>query len=90
MLSATAAQAGPVPQRQKNQAARIHQGVEAGSLTRGEAKALRHEQRHINRFRRDALSDGHMDRKEMRILTNAQGKANRHIHRLKHNGQEVR
>ncbi len=86
MLTAAAAQAGPIRHRQRHQAARIHQGVDTGSLTPGEAQALRHEQRDVNHVRRDALSDGHMDRNEVRGLTNVQNKASRHIYELKHNG----
>ena len=85
---ATAARAdGPVRHRQKDQAARIHQGVESGTLTKGETTALKHEQHDINQDRRQALADGKMTKPEARHLTHEQNRASHHIHRLKHNNK---
>lgn len=81
----TAADAGPIRDRQARQAGRIHQGVVSGALTPGEAAALRGEQRAINRGRRAALADGFVCPREGRALTRAQNRADRHIRRLKHN-----
>lgn len=86
LFSATIAEAaGPVRHRQKKQAARIHQGVKSGSLTPGEAHALRGEQRAINQERRSALADGKMSPGEAKHLRKAQQKASRHISRATHN-----
>jgi len=87
MLSAGVAHAGPIRYREGNQAARIHQGVRSGSLTPGEAHALRREQRSINHARRHVLADGHVTVREAVALDRAQDRANRHIYRLKHNGR---
>lgn len=83
---ATAAHAdGPIRHRQKDQAARIHQGVQSGTLTTREATALKHEQSGINQDRHQALADGKMTKPEARHITHEQNQAGRHIHRLKHN-----
>ncbi len=89
LLGATAAHAGPVRHRQARQHARIHQGVQGGALTPGEAKALRREQRGVERLRERALADGQIGPREGAALDNAQDQASRDIYRLKHNGREV-
>ena len=83
------AYAGPARRREARQAARIHQGVESGSLTPGEAKVLRYEQRAAEHARRKVLSDGQVTPREARLLNAAQSRASRHIYRLKHNDREV-
>jgi len=90
MLAATTAQAGPIRHRQVNQRARIHQGVQNDSLTRGETRVLNREQRAIDSGRRRAVSDGHIGPREARALTRAQNRASRTINRLKHNGRVAR
>jgi hypothetical protein len=71
--------------RQDVQRARINQGTATGELTRREAHALRHEQKHIRRAERRAKSDGDVTAQERRRLDNKQDRANRHIRRAKHN-----
>ncbi|MFN8624693.1 MAG: hypothetical protein U0587_01715 [Candidatus Binatia bacterium] len=88
-VSATAAQAGQVANREARQRARIHQGVASGQLTHGEAKALHHEQRHIENMREHALADGHLGPKEHARLDQAQDRASSDINRLKHNEREA-
>ncbi len=87
-LSTVTAWAGPIRARQGNQRERIHNGVENGSLTQGERRRLNAEQRHINRARNRALSDGEISGKEARGLTRMQNQASRDIYRMKHNGRE--
>jgi uncharacterized membrane protein YebE (DUF533 family) len=89
LLGATAAQAGPVQHRQARQIARIHQGVQSGELTPGEAKVLRQEQRDIKRLREHARSDGHIGPRERAALDRKQDQASRDIYRLKHNEREL-
>jgi len=89
LLSAAAASAGPIHRRQERQAGRIHQGVESGALTPGEAHGLRGEQRSINQDRRRDLADGHLSPGEAAQLTREQDQASRDIYRLKHNDRTV-
>ena len=89
ILTAPAAYAGPVKQREARQHARIRQGVRSGELTRGEAKVLNREQRTIGQARKGALADGHIGPREARALSRMQNQASRDIFRLKHNGREA-
>jgi uncharacterized protein YwbE len=84
-MGATVAQAGPIAARQKPQHARIHHGLKRGTLTRGEAKRLEHEQHAIAHGRRGALADGHIGPREAKVLTRAQSRASGDIFRMKHN-----
>jgi hypothetical protein len=86
-LAATAAVAGPIHARQKNQRTRIKQGNTTGSLTNHERKVLNTEQHVINKARTNALADGTMSAKEARNLTRMQNKASTDIYRLKHNNR---
>jgi hypothetical protein len=88
-ILAAPALAGTIGRREARQRARIHQGVHGGALTAGEAKVLRHEQRHIESLRQRALADGHIGRREGAALDRAQDRASRDIYRLKHNGREA-
>lgn len=74
--------------RQGAQRARIHEGRTDGDLTRGEAKALNREQRHIRRTERRAKADGTVTTTEKRKIERKQDRANRHIRRTKNNGIE--
>lgn len=86
-LSTVTAWAGPIRSRQGNQRERIHNGVEEGSLTKGERQRLNVEQRAINRARDQALSDGTITGKEAKGLTRMQNHASKDIYRMKHNGR---
>ncbi len=79
------AEAGRVAERLDNQRDRIEQGVKSGELTRNEAKTLIKEEKRIAHVRKDALSDGKLDKKERVVLENMQDRANDRIYRLKHN-----
>ena len=86
----TAAQATPdtprVDARQAHQQARIADGVADGSLTRAEARHLRHQQRHIRHAERHAKADGVVTAQE-RHQQRLQDHAGRSIHRQKHDRQ---
>ncbi len=87
-LLASAASAGEATVRQARQRARIHNGVESGSLVPREARLLRHEQRHIRKSRRRMLgNDGKIGPAERARLHRKQDRASRHIFRAKHNGR---
>lgn len=70
--------------RQVNQHVRIAHGVHNGELTRAEARALKAEQRHIRRVKRRAKADGTVTAEEKLRINRKQRRANRHIHRQKH------
>jgi uncharacterized membrane protein YebE (DUF533 family) len=86
VLSASSVFAG-IGDRQKNQRARITQGVKNGELTRHEAKKLIREQRHIKRMKMRAKADGTITAKERWRIQKAQDRASRHIFLLKHNNR---
>ncbi len=70
---------------ERNQMHRIQQGIHSGTLTAGEARVLRKEQRSIRHLKRRFLRDGRLSRAERRNLRYRYTKASRHIYRLKHN-----
>ncbi|ABA88788.1 hypothetical protein Pcar_1543 [Syntrophotalea carbinolica DSM 2380] len=70
---------------QRNQQQRITQGVRSGEITRPELRKLRHEQRRIKRFSRQARADGKMNKWERRHLKAMKNHASRNIYQAKHN-----
>ena len=80
-----AALAGQVTGRQAARQKRIGQGVASGELTRCEAGTLEREQRHIQRQKRKAWSNGIPTPGKRTRLERNQNCASRHIYRLKHN-----
>lgn len=78
-----------VNHRQVVQRHRIHEGVRNGRLTRGEARRLRHGERHIRRVERRMKSDGFMSRRERVRMDRLQNRESRRIYRLKHNGRSI-
>lgn len=76
-----------VNHRQVRQHARIHQGVRSGELTRGEAARLRGGQRHVQRMKLRAKSDGVVTRGERARIGAAQNRQSHRIYRLKHNAR---
>ena len=80
-----ASAAGPYGERQGRQLKRIEQGIENGSITRGEYKRLKKEQRKVAVMKRHARQDHHISRHEARRLARMQDQASRHIYRYKHN-----
>ncbi|GJM28653.1 MAG: hypothetical protein DHS20C17_12880 [Cyclobacteriaceae bacterium] len=82
-----ASTAGTATVRQVNQQARIAHGVATGQLTRPERRALKAEQRHIQRVKRRAKADGVVTRGEKVHINRKQRRANRHIRRQKNDSQ---
>lgn len=76
-----------VDRREARQHARIHQGVQSGELTPGEAQRLRAGQRHVDRVENRAKADGRVTPRERARLNHAQNHQSRAIHRMKHNAR---
>lgn len=74
--------------RQKEQKARIKQGVNSGALTRHETKRLAVEQKKIRRDEAKAKSDGKVTPKERKRLLHEQNHASKDIYKQKHDRQK--
>jgi hypothetical protein len=85
LLCFNTALAGQITQRQINQQKRIHQGVVSSELTAKEATVLELEQRHIQKCKQEAWSDGELSPGEKARMHYLQDKATVHIYRKKHN-----
>ena len=76
-----------IAQTQRNQEARIEQGVRSGELTRPEARNLQQQQRAIQSEKRAAKADGVVTSAERQKIKRDQARASRAIYRKKHNGR---
>jgi hypothetical protein len=85
LFFSTPASAGRVANRQIRQQHRIAQGVHSGELTKGETRALAHEQKVIQGLKKRSWQDGYLTPKEKARLENAQDRSSDHIYLLKHN-----
>ena len=85
LVFADSSMAGRIGKRQIRQHERIHQGIKSKELTKGETRALVHEQHRIQRTKKKALNDGVVTPKEHARIEIQQDKASRDIYRLKHN-----
>lgn len=74
-------------QRNRNQNARIREGVKSGELTKDETKKLRKEERRTRRMERRMRSDGIITPREGRRLKRAQDKVSKDIYKEKHDGE---
>ncbi len=74
-----------ITQRQIHQAVRIRQGAKSGQLTRREARALRAEQRKIERDKRKAEANGIITEREAQKIRAEQNVASDNIYIKKHN-----
>ena len=74
--------------RQRNERARIHQGVATGELTRPEAARLKSREANIRQDKRAAHADGVVTRDERQDIRKDESQASRAIYRQKHDGQE--
>jgi hypothetical protein len=72
---------------QRNERARIHQGVASGQLTRPEAARLKAREADIRQDKRMAKADGVVTRDERQDIRKEEAHASRAIHRQKHDGQ---
>ena len=89
--SASAQTATPgINARQRNEQARIRQGVRSGELTRAEAARLRAREADIRQDKRAAKADGVVTRDERHEIRKDENQASRAIYRQKHDGQERR
>lgn len=75
-----------IDQREREQAARIRQGLRDGSLTPQEAQRLWAEQRRIRGAEGRMMADGSLSPQEQARLTAMQNRAGRDIYNLRHNG----
>ena len=74
-------------QREANQHARIHQGVESGSLTRPEARRLRAGEARLNYNEARAKADGVVTPAERAQLHREADRESQRIYRQKHDAQ---
>jgi len=89
LCSATAIAATPVvDQREKNQKARIQQGVKTGELTVRETKQLIKGQKQLRKMERRAKSDGVVTKKERAKLHSKANKESAKIKKNKHDKQD--
>jgi hypothetical protein len=77
-----------VDAREKNQHARIKEGVKSGELTKPEAARARAEQQRIKNAEAKAKSDGVVTDAERAKLDAKQDKASAHIYNQKHDAQD--
>lgn len=77
-----------VDQREKNQQARIKEGVKSGELTKRETRRLEAQQGKIKADEMSAKADGKVTNAERRQLKREQNRANKNIYRKKHNNRE--
>jgi hypothetical protein len=77
-----------VDAREKNQKARIKQGVKSGELTRRETRRLATEQLKIRRDEAKVKSDGKVTPRERAKLQRELNRSSRDISRLKHNNRK--
>jgi hypothetical protein len=79
-----------VDHRESNQAGRIDQGAQSGSLSKGEARRLDRQQNRIDK-REDHMEskdNGQLTEADKRRLTRQQNRASRRIYRDKHNARQ--
>ncbi len=79
---------GVIKGREKEQRARIKEGVKDGSITKAEAAKLRREQKYVRQDVRAAKSDGQVTAGEKAHITREQNKASRDIYKQKHDAQD--
>jgi hypothetical protein len=77
-----------VKAREKNQRARIKQGIKSGELTKAETANLAHKEKDIRKEKRAAKADGVVTPAERKDIRKDQNQASRAIYRKKHNGRE--
>jgi len=73
--------------REAYQQQRIQQGINNGSLTRGEARYLEREQGRIDRAEDRMKADGNLSAQERQRLNQMQNQASQDINRLEHNNR---
>ena len=87
-FAASAQTATPgITARQRNEQARIRQGVRSGELTRAEAARLKGREADIRQDKRAAKADGVVTRDERQDIRKDERQTSRAIYRQKHDGQ---
>ena len=87
-LGASLFAAGPIVDRNRDQAARIAQGVRSGALTPRETARLRQEEFQLRqRIHRDRIDGGGLSTRERIAIDRRQDQLSRQIYRQKHDGQ---
>ncbi|UOQ99081.1 hypothetical protein MUN81_06210 [Hymenobacter sp. 5317J-9] len=85
---AASAQTTPgITARQRNERARIRNGVASGDLTRAEAARLKAREADIRQDKQAAKADGVVTRDERQDIRRDEHKASRAIHRQRHDAQ---
>lgn len=69
----------------KNINRRIERGVDSGKISHREARKLKRQQRSIRRMKRDFYDDGHLSRKERKILSYRMRRLKDRVYDYKHN-----
>lgn len=87
MLGAAQAQTPAINHTQRNERARIRQGVRSGELTRPEAARVAAQQANITQEKRAAKADGVVTPAERQDIRQDQRRASRTIYRQKHDAQ---
>jgi hypothetical protein len=77
-----------INRRERHQQRRIVGGLRSGELTYRETARLERQQASIRRYERHAKSDGHVSWRERQRIDNRLDRANRNIHRQKHDAQD--
>jgi hypothetical protein len=76
-----------INQRERNQQARINQGIKSGELTRRETERLEGKEAKIRVDERYAKMDGHFTPAERQHIQKELNSASRNIYRQKHDHQ---
>ena len=89
ILMGTLVSAAEVDHRQRDQQARISQGVRSGSLTRGEAARLRVREARLRReIHHDrAVNGGYLTPGQKALVNRQENRLSRQIYRDKHNAR---
>jgi hypothetical protein len=72
--------------REANQHDRIAAGKQSGEITKREARRLHAEQKAVDRAQKKAAADGSVSTQERERIRRLQNRADRDIHRQKHDG----
>ena len=79
-----------INQRQRNQQARIKQGVNSGQLTKGETRHLENKEAKIQTDKLEAKSDGKVTPAERAKLQHEENRTSKQIYRDKHNARTAK
>jgi len=79
-----------IHQRHQFQRQRIRHGIHSGAISRGEARMLHHEVRHIHRKEYAYRADGHFSRGERHAVHRDMNRVSVHINAAIHDGHGYR